>query len=70
MSARIYFVLDGPASDLGETLQTLKDTFGFAITPEFRATFQGTWFTCVVALAQAQTLQEVQAVVLNSISVQ
>lgn len=70
MSARLYFVLDGPSSDLGETLQVLKDTFGFAITPEFRATFQGNWFTCVVALAQPQTLDDVKAVVSTNIMVQ
>jgi hypothetical protein len=60
MSTRMYFVLDGPTEKLGDILQTLKDTFGFASTPEFRATFVGSWFTCVVALAQRQSLQDVQ----------
>ena len=60
---RLYFVMDGPIANLGESLQKLKDTFEFAITPEFRATFSGSWFTCVIALAQKQTLEQVQAAI-------
>jgi hypothetical protein len=69
----MYFVLDGPTENLGDVLQTLKDTFSFAINPEFRATFSGSWFTCVVALAQRQTLDDVKSALSSfnsSISVQ